>query len=84
MVEDDLDHPPSPVKYILGHADNIAPELIFCPNQPFPDAEFLVCIRVRHDLREKMLSLWYVSRRILGRSMLLSTLVLKVVHRWLQ
>jgi hypothetical protein len=52
VVDDDLDHPPSPVKYILGHADNVALELILCPNQPISDAEFLVCIWVRHDLRE--------------------------------
>jgi hypothetical protein len=34
MINDDLDQSPSPMKYIPGHADNVAPELIFCPNQP--------------------------------------------------
>jgi hypothetical protein len=52
VIDDDLDHPPSPVEYIPGHADNVAPELIFCPNQAISDAKLLVCIRVCHDLRE--------------------------------
>jgi hypothetical protein len=52
MIDDDLNHPPSPVKHVPGHTDDVVPELIFCPNQPVPDAELLVCIWVCHDLRE--------------------------------
>jgi hypothetical protein len=62
MIDDDLDHPPSPMKYILGHADNVPLEVILCPNQRVPDAEFLVRIQVCHGLREHSILVVHVAQ----------------------
>ena len=52
MIDYDFDQPPPSLKCVPRGADHITFELIFRPNQPFPDAEPWVGIGL-HDYFRK-------------------------------
>ena len=51
MIDYAFDQPPPSLECIPGDADHIMFELIFCPNQPFLDAEPWVGIWLRDYFR---------------------------------
>jgi hypothetical protein len=77
VIDDDLSQSPSPMKYVPVYAD-IMLELTFCPNKPVSYSDFQFALGCAMILENKVSS-WYTLHRILGRSTLFSTLVLKVV-----